>query len=138
MRKDMFRVSLTVDGVDWGVWASKTGGKIDSEAISYKDGGMTPGESLGGPRNVEVITLERRYKHQRDHDRIQKLFNATGKGKCVVKQQPLDENGAAYGRPIVWTGTLKSTSTPDVDANSTSDAATYAVEITPDGDPTAV
>jgi hypothetical protein len=78
------------------------------------------------------VTLSRLYVLNRDHDRIHWLISRAGKGTCVVSRQPLDVDGNAYGRPLVYTGTLKAVTPPEVDSES-SDAAKIELEITPAG-----
>lgn len=135
-RQDTFSIRLTLNGVDRGIWDKKTGGKLDSEEYKYNPGAMGPAESLGGKTTTENIVLVRLYKRDRDHDTVGTLLKAVGKGECVVNQQPLDDDGNVYGKPIIWTGTLKSVSVPDTDSES-SGPALLEVEVTPAGDPAA-
>jgi hypothetical protein len=130
-RQDQYAVTLTVDGVLLGVFDALEGGEVDSEETRYKPGGMGAPISLGGSVEVGNLTLSRLYVLNRDHDRIHWLSRA-GKGACVVSRQPLDVDGNAYGRPLVYTGTLKAITPPEVDSES-SDAAKLELEITPAG-----
>lgn len=135
-REDTFRVTLTVDGRDYGVWDKKTGGSADSNNTVYHPGGMAPQKSLGGQPIYDVLTLERLYELERDHDNLPGLLAAAGHGKAVAKQLPLDVNGQAYGRPIVYIGLLKKVQPPSHDSTSTNPAM-LAVEISLDGPITA-
>lgn len=129
-----FRVSLTVDGVDLGVWDTSTGGKLGANVLPYLPGGMGPQISLpGGTPTIDTIQLARNYDLIRDHDSAFPILNAgTGRARCVVKKRPLDADGNGHGRSIVWTGTLLSVDSPATDSNSDS-AAILTVEIAPDG-----
>lgn len=131
-RQDQYAVSMTVDGTPLGVYDKLTGGEIDSEETKYKPGGMGSAVSLGGSVEVGNLTISRLYVLNRDHDNIHWLLSRAGKGQVVVNRQPLDVDGNAYGRPLVYTGTLKTVTPPEVDSES-SDAALLECEITPAG-----
>lgn len=128
-----FRVSLTIDGEDWGVWDTKTGGKVGSNVLPYLPGAMGPQIALpGATSTIDTVTLARLYDRVRDHPRVGTLLDRTGKGRCVVKQRPLDPDGIGSGRSIIWRGTLTSADPPPTDGNSDA-AALITLEITPEG-----
>jgi hypothetical protein len=131
-RQSTWRVSLAVDGVDWGVWEKKTGGKVSGGTVTIKPGGMAPQQSLGGTPTTDAITLVRNYDRVRDHARIGQLLAGVGRAVVVVKQQPLDAEGNAYGSPIVANGTLDAVAPPDVDASS-DNSSEITVDITVNG-----
>ena len=131
-RQDQYAVTMTVDGQDFGIWDKLTGGEIDSEETKYKPGGMGASVSLGGSTEVGNLTISRLYLLARDHERIHWLIGRAGKGDVVINRQPLDVDGNAYGRPLVYTGVLKTVTPPEVDSES-SDAALLECEVTPAG-----
>lgn len=131
-RQDQYAITLTVDGVNLGVWDKLEGGEIDSEELQYRPGNMGAQVSLGGSVQVGTLTVSRLYTLNRDHDRVHWLIGRVGKGQAVLNRQPLDVDGNAYGRPLVYTGKVKSVAPPEVDSEG-SDAALLAVEITPAG-----
>lgn len=134
MRQDTWAVSLVIDGQPLGIWDTLGGGEVDSEETTYRPGGMAPRVSLGGSRTVGNVTLARLLDRGRDWDLMRHLAaNRTGKADCIVSRQPLDEDGNPWGRPMVYRGKLKTVTPPDVDSNS-SDAATWELTITPEGD----
>lgn len=140
MRKDMWAVHLTVDGIDWGgqnIWDTKTGGEVDSSATTYSPGGMEKEVALGGKQLTGNVTLTRLYRQERDHLRLQKLMNAAGKASCKILQQPLDEDGNASPTlpPLVYTGKLKRVTPPDVDSTTQDTPALIEVEVTIEGTP---
>ncbi len=130
-----FRVTLTVDGVNYGTWDKKTGGKSGSNTGAFPPGGLGDPEVISGPKVVDQLTLNRAYRPT-DHDNAAALLAAVGKGQCVVKQLPLDADGNAYGSPIVWNGLLASVQIPDHDSTS-SNPAMLEVMIQTGGAPTA-
>lgn len=131
-RENQSAVTMTLDGVDLGVWDKLEGGGIDSEETKYRPGAMGAHVSLGGATEVGNVTLSRLYQLARDHNIVHWLMSRAGKGQVTVARQPLDVDANAYGRPIVYTGTLKAVTPPAVDSES-SDAALIEVEITPAG-----
>lgn len=133
-RQDQFRVTLQVAGNNWGVWEKKSGGKLSGNTTSIFPGGMAPEEPLGGRPSSDLITLSRNYDRVRDHDRMNLLLPGVGKWECVVREQPLDQNGNAYGSPIVSNGILESVDRPQIDASSTA-SAEITVEIRVSGNP---
>lgn len=133
-RADTWRTTVTLDGENMGVWDKKTGGKVTSSVTQYLPGGMAPQISLGGTKTTENVTLERLYRLQRDHKKIQKWINAVGRGSIVINQQPLDVDGNAFGTPIVYKGTLMSVTPPENDSTSTS-AAMLSIEVVIDSQP---
>lgn len=127
-RLDQYSVSVSVNGLNLGVFDKMTGGNIDSEELKYKPGGMAPHVSLGGSVNVSNVMVSRLYDLARDHTRIPLLKGLVGKGSVTVRKQPLDINGAAYGKPIVYTGILKALNPPEPDSESNA-AALLELEV---------
>lgn len=133
-RADTWRTTVSLNGENMGVWDKKTGGAIDSDETKYNPGGMAPQVSLGGKKTVENVTLSRLYRLMRDHNKVQKWINNVGKGAVVVTQQPMDVDGNPFGKPIVYRGTLKRVTPPEVDSESNT-AAMIEIEITTEGSP---
>jgi hypothetical protein len=137
-RKDTFKVSVFVEGMTWTdrVWDKKTGGGVDSEETKYYPGGMVPPVSLGGRKSVENVVVSRLYRHERDHLIVDDLLKKVGKADMSVQQLPMDINGNVLDgmKPIIWRGTLKRVTVPEVDSES-NDAALIELEMTVDGYP---
>lgn len=135
-RQSTFRITLTVDGQDMGVWEKKDGGATKGNTTQIKPGAMGPPKSLGGTPTTDTITLTRNYDRVRDHPKRGFMLGRVGKGICVVKEQPLDNDGIAYGSPVVTNGTLDAYDPPQLDANS-DNSAEVSLEIVPNGNPSA-
>jgi hypothetical protein len=133
-RQDTWSIHVSVDGVNLGVFDKWTGGEVDSEEYKYKPGAMAPTVSLGGSKSVGNITVSRLYRLNRDHDRAQWLLNRAGKADGVISRQPLDVDGNAYGKPIVYRGKLKRVNFPEIDSES-SNAGLLELEFSTDGYP---
>lgn len=136
-RQDTFVVRLTINGESFGIWDKLDGGDLDSEATTYYPGAMKDQQDLGGRPTTQNVTLQRLYDRVDDHDRINTLFAAAGKGKVTITQRPMDTDGNEYGRSITWNGRLKRVKPPTVDSESSS-AALYEIEITVRGKPVAI
>jgi hypothetical protein len=136
-RKDQYDTRVSVDGQDLGTFDTLTGGESDTTELTYKPGGMAPQVSLGGLVTIGQVVLGRLYVLDRDHQNsngtgIAWLLSRVGKGQVVVTKQPLDIDGNAFGKPLVYKGTLKRVTPPEVDSQST-DAALVELEVTPAG-----
>jgi len=134
-RQDTFIVTLKVGTVSYGVWDKKTGGAVDSDDIKYFPGGMLPPISLGGKRTTDNVTLQRNYDRVDDHNKIEALLAAAGRGAVVITQRPMDPDGnPSPGKAIQWIGKLKRVEVPDVDSESTT-ASLITIEATVSGYP---
>jgi len=132
-RKDQYSVTARVDGVgSLGVFDTFTGGDVDSDEIKYRPGGMANPISLGGAITMANVTISRLYVLERDHPIVHKLLSVVGKAKIHVSKQPLDTNKVPYGRPLVYSGTLKRIKPPEHDSVS-SDPGLIEFEFVPTG-----
>jgi hypothetical protein len=140
-RQDTHRINVRIadpksgDMVNYGTWDKWAGGDLDSDETKYYPGGMAPPVSLGGRRTVGNVTVSRLYRLERDHDVLQQLFDSAGKSKAILHRQPLDIEGHAYGKAIVYNARLKHVTPPDLDSEQ-SGAALLQLEFTVDGFPT--
>jgi hypothetical protein len=132
VRADQFNVTCVIDGKDLGTWDKLSGGEVDSDETKYRPGAMGKPISLGGAVTVNNVTISRLFDLRREQSIIHWLLSRVGKGAMVVNKQPLDVDGNAYGRPLVYTGMLKQVTPPEHDSES-SDAALVALEMTPAG-----
>ena len=117
-RENQGRVTVAVDGVSLGVVEDRTGGGQDSQETTYQMGGMGPRISLGGNVQVDNVVVRKLYDSAM-MAQIKWLLGRVGKGTMVVTDQPLDDNGAAFGEPLVWTCRLKRVTPPERTADST-------------------
>jgi hypothetical protein len=136
-RQDTWTITVHLGNTPLGIWDKKTGGALDSDDIKYYPGGMVPPVSLGGKKTTDNVTLQRLYDRHDDHDKINNLLNAVGKGQVKIAQRPMDPDGHPYGKSIQYLGTLKRVLVPEVDSESTS-AALIEIEVGIAGYPTMV
>jgi hypothetical protein len=139
-RPDTYSVSVEIahpvsgNMIPYAVWDKFSGGEIDSEEAVYHPGGMAPPVSLGGRKNVGNVTVSRLYRLGRDHDVVQQLIDSVGRSSMTVTKQPLTVEGKIYGKPIVYKGTLKRCTPPEVDSEG-SGAGMIELEMTVEGYP---
>ena len=132
-RQDQYNVTVSVGGIgNLGTFDKMTGGEADSDEQKYSPGGMAPPVSLGGAVDMGTVVLERLYVLERDSPIIHQLIAAAGVASITASKQSLDTNRVPYGRPLVYTGTLKQVAPPDHDSTS-SDPAILHLEFTPTG-----
>jgi hypothetical protein len=131
-REDTWLITCAVDGRDLGVFDTKSGGELDSEEAKYKPGGMAGEISLGGSRTFGNLTIARYCDYVRDWPVIKWLASRVGAGRGAIGLTPLNVNGERAGDPLTYSGTLKTTTPPDLDSTGT-DAAILTLEFTIDG-----
>jgi hypothetical protein len=120
-------VHLMLDGQDYGYWAVKEGGGIETEDSTYDD---HDGEvQLGGKRSRNEITLRKLYR-EGVHAVYKNIDARAGRGVCVLTSSPTDDDGVSWGNPIINTGILGNVNPPDVDKGS-SDGGEIEVTIRP-------
>jgi hypothetical protein len=132
-REDQYDVTVSVDGVgNLGTFDKMTGGEVDSDEQKYRPGGMAPPVSLGGAVTMGNVVLERNYVLERDSPIIHTLLSVVGLATITASKQSLDLNKVPYGRPLVYTGKIKTVSPPDHDSTS-SNPAMLSIEFVPTG-----
>lgn len=136
-RQDTWTITLSINGVNYGIWDKKSGGAVDSDDGKYYPGGMVPPIALGGKKTTDNVTLSRFYDLYDDHGKINTILAAAGKGNAVVSQRPMDPEGNPFGKAIVYHGKLKRVAPPETDSEGTS-VAMLEVEVVVNGYPAAV
>lgn len=131
-REDTYLITCAIDGRDMGVFDTKSGGELDSEEAKYKPGGMVGEISLGGSRTFGNLTITRYCDFVRDWPVLKWLAARVGAGRGSIGITPLTVNGERAGEPLVYGGTLKTTTPPDIDSTG-GDAAMLTLEFTIDG-----
>lgn len=132
-REDTYSVRVSVDGVDLGTWDKLSGGETDSEETTYRPGGLADQITLGGATTTGNVTVQKLYD-EGVHGVYHWLVSRAGKALMVATKQPLDSEGAAFGRPIVYGGRLKAVTPPDTDSEGNG-AALISMEMTVQGKP---
>jgi hypothetical protein len=113
--------TLTVNGVDYGVFDKFSGGDVTASSNKHRPGGMGPEITYLSLPSYSDVTLTKVYETQRDHDRVAQLHALAGRALASVTLQPLDDNGQPWGTPRVYQGRL--TTIKDGGTDSMSSAA---------------
>lgn len=111
-------VTVTVDGRPLGVWDSFTGGEVSAEVGKHRPGGMVPENSHVALPTYGDVTVGRERDRERDVELYRSLLPRVGRALATITKQPLDDNGAPWGKPFTYTGRLSGLSDPEVDSNS--------------------
>lgn len=115
-----------------GVFDTWEGANVTAENTKHRRGGMGPQVAIGGPVTIEDLTVSRDYDLTRDNKNAHWLSTAVGRARVVAKKTYLDEDGFAFGDPIVITGILIGYNEPNSDSDS-GDIAMFELVINPDG-----
>ena len=130
-RQDTHNVTVSVDGRQIGLFDTKSGGELDTEENLYNPGGMLGQVSIGGAPTIGNVTIERYYDALRDHPLMAWLGNRRGYGRVSIGITPRDPQGVVRGDPLVYAGTLKTVTPPELDSTG-NDMATWSMEVTCD------
>jgi hypothetical protein len=110
--------TLTVNGVDYGVFDRFSGGDVSAAVNKHRPGGMGPEISYLSLPTYSDVSLTKVYETQRDHDRVATLHTLVGKALASVTLQPLDDNGSPWGTPRTYQGRLVAVKDGGTDSQS--------------------
>lgn len=113
-----FAVSAVVDGQTIGIFDTMSGGDVVSDESKHRPGGMGPEVSYVALPSPAQITVTRVYEKTRDHELIRTLTAKAGRVTGSITEQPLDEDGNAWGNPVVYSGRFLGVKRGDVDSTS--------------------
>lgn len=129
-----FLTFVTVNGTSIGEFDAMAGGGTTSESSKH-----TPGSSpsrrvaMGGPQDVEDVTVRRSFVRDRDHELARQLRRVSGLAEVIITRQPLGADRLPFGRPEVFTGVLQTVNYPEHDSEST-DTSMLELVVTVDGE----
>lgn len=118
---------------DFGIFDTWSGGNATSDNTKHRRGAMGSQVTVGGPKTIEDVTITRDYDQVRDHQHAHWLFGCVGRARVVARKSVLDENGVAFGRPLVVSGVLVGYNHPEADSDS-GDFAMFGLVVSPDGE----
>jgi len=128
-REDTWLATVTLEGVDLGVWDGMTGGEGDSEEQPFHPGGMAGVVSLGGHQTFGNLTLSRNLDALVDWPRVKWYYAVRGWGLITAGRTPLSTDAVRSGDPLTYLATLKTVTLPDHDSDGT-DVAMIEFECT--------
>jgi len=100
-----------------GAFDQSSGGAGESAEKKYREGGAVDQSVLGGARMRANVTIERLYRAERDGPIFHAIDNARCRKKLVITKQPLDDDGNDFGKPLIYSGKVKTVTGPDTDSN---------------------
>lgn len=108
-----------------GACTGMTGGAVQQPSSKFYQGGAATPELVRGRRVISDVTVTKGFKAARSPQLIQSLIKAMNSTVFKIVKQPLDEDGIAVGRALVYTGCRLVTVTPPAyNEQSDADAAT--------------
>lgn len=133
-RNNEIRVSVTFLGQtrDLGIFDTWSGAEVTADNAKHRRGGMGQQIAVGGPSTIGDLTITRDYDLSRDHANAHWLSGAVGRARVVASKTYLDDDGIAFGPPIVITGVLSGYTQPDSDSDS-GDVSMFGIVVNPDG-----
>jgi hypothetical protein len=113
-------VSLSVNGVPYGIFDKLDGGDATTTPVKHRGGGQITETIYPSLIMYGNVTLERIYDNEFRDDQatIATLRTLVGNGAATVVEQPLDANLIAFGTPRTFTGLLTGVHDGGVDSNS--------------------
>lgn len=110
-------ITVTVDNEPLGVFDTLSGGDTTAEPTKRRAGGGAM-KSYAAFADNDDITVSRVYERERDHEKLRQLRRRVGKATASISEQPLDDDGAPWGRPTVYTGRLTGLAPGEADSDS--------------------
>lgn len=110
--------TLSVGGVDYGIFDKFSGGDVSAAVNKHRPGGMGPEITYLSLPTYSDVVITKVYETQRDHDRIAALHKAVGNQLATVTLQPLDDSGAVWGTPRKYQGRIVSVKDGGTDSMS--------------------
>lgn len=118
-----FLITLSVNGVPYGVFDKMDGGDATTTPVKHRPGGSKVEVIYPSLPVYGTVMLERVYDNEFRSDQlvIATLRGLVGSGIATVTEQQLDANLNAFGTPRTFSGLL--TGVKDGGTDSTSEAA---------------
>lgn len=111
-------VTVTVDGRPLGVFDTLSGGDVTSDVTKRRPGGSTVQRSYGSLPEYDDVTVSRVLERERDHELVRTLRGRIGRARATVSEQPLDDDGLPWGKPVTYSGRLAGIVAGEVDSDS--------------------
>jgi hypothetical protein len=116
--KQQWLITVQVDGMNLGVFDTKSGGDAMAKGNKHRPGGMGQEVSYASLASYSDLKLMRVAERQRDHELIRRLVSRAGRATASVTEQPLDPDGNVFGAPIIYTGRFLGVNPGDTDSTS--------------------
>jgi hypothetical protein len=124
--EQQFLITAKVGDRDLGIWDKMTGGDVTVAAAKHRAGGMGPEKSYRTMPTYADVVITRALERERDWEQLRWLQDHAGTQRMTVNKQPLDDDGNAWGTPMVYAGRLGPVKGGGADSGS-NNVATYEV-----------
>lgn len=112
------RVTLVVDGRDYGVFDTAPAPDLGSTVSTHRPGGEIHERPVAGLPSAGTVNLSRGYARARDADLLQHALRRRGWGPATLTYYDTDPEMNPIGRPRQHKGILQNAQAPDYDSNS--------------------
>lgn len=117
VQEQMYEVTVNVTGIgDLGIWDTFEGGEVDSEARTYRPGGLKDAVALPAPAATSDVTVSRAYSADKDWDLERQLVESVGRAIRIGKKPLTFDNSPTSAKPATYSGVLKAVRTPTHDS----------------------
>jgi hypothetical protein len=121
-REDLYSVTVILVGTDGQkvkfTFDAMDGGGATAKETKYRPGnGTIDEETLGGANSISNITVKVKMTYAM-YQWVPWMITQNGKATMYVNKQPLDLNGAAFGKPLAYKGGLTAVDPPKTDSMS--------------------
>lgn len=135
-RKDLIRTTASIvypgrTPIPLGEFRTFTGGELTSADVKSVRGAGAVEKARGGRQTVGNVTIAREFDTSLDD--LVWLGSQRGRAPMNVIRQPLDPEGAPYGKAQVFSGILMAVRPGEGDNMSDSDLDEYELEMSCDG-----
>lgn len=110
-------ITVTVDGRPLGTFDTFSGGEVSADVSKHRPGGMVGESSHAALPTYADVTVGRELDRERDVELYRSLLPRVGRALASISKQPLDDNGAPWGKPFTYTGRLSNMTDPESDSN---------------------
>jgi len=97
-------ITLSINGINYGVWDKRSGGEAVAKELKYRPGGMGNEVAYTTLPSPTTVTVSRVMENDRDWEFFRNIAQVAGRLGASVSEQPLDNDGNPWGNPVVYSG----------------------------------
>lgn len=113
-----YLTTAVIDGQPIGIFDTFSGGEVTAEVTKHRPGGMVGENSHAALPTYGDVTIGRELDRERDVELFRRLLSRVGRAQAALSKQPLDDNGAPWGKPFTYTGRFNGMTDPEADSTS--------------------
>jgi hypothetical protein len=132
LREDLYNVHVIIAGSDGKKigfdFDTFEGGEVSAKETKYRPANGTVDQlSLGGAQEVSNVTCTAIMTYAM-YQQVPWMLQQVGKATVYVNKQPLDQNGAAFGKPLAYHGSLQAVMPPKTSSESDAPGMLHIVQ----------